>query len=110
MTEAEEGCVVLPANLESKADLFAFLQHVLPLPDYFGHNWDALEECLGDLGWLNHPKITLIHQDIPLEKMPSDQRTYLQILAQAARESDRLDIVFPEKYRWQITRLLSPPG
>jgi Barstar (barnase inhibitor) len=99
--------VVLPPGLAKKADLLVFLQRTLPLPDYFGHNWDALEECLGDLRWLDDPKIFLIHQDIPLENLPADQRTYLEILAGAAKSSDRLSIVFSERDRAKVTQLLS---
>jgi len=105
--QQEDSCVILPPNLESKTDLFAFLSHAIPLPGYFGHNWDALDECLGDLSWLDHQKIVLLHQDFPLEKTPADQRIYLQILADAARQADRITIIFPEKYRSQITGILS---
>ena len=27
----------------------------LGFPDWFGGNWDALEDCLGDLSWLRPP-------------------------------------------------------
>ncbi len=105
--QAQEGGVVVPANVESKAALFVFLREALSLPDYFGNNWDALEECLTDLSWLTGSKITLIHQDIPLKNHPSDQRVYLEILAIAAQESDRIHVFFQEQDRAQIAHILA---
>jgi RNAse (barnase) inhibitor barstar len=102
--------VILPTNLKSKAELFTFLRKAVPLPDYFGDNWDALEECLADLSWLPDSKITLVHQDIPLEPDSSEQRTYLQILENVASESGLLQVVFPERCRHKIARLLSDEG
>lgn len=32
--------------------LFDRCARVLAFPTWFGHNWDALVDCLGDLGWL----------------------------------------------------------
>ena len=40
------------AAVHSKQDLMEALSGALELPDYFGGNWDALEEVLRDLGWL----------------------------------------------------------
>ena len=103
---SNEG-VTIPAKIESKADLLAFLERTVPLPDYFGKNWDALEECLGNLEWLDRPKLVLIHHDIPLENTPRDQRLYLEILSASAEKSARLEIVFPESCREQVKRILS---
>jgi RNAse (barnase) inhibitor barstar len=105
-TPPVKGDVVIPANLMRKADLFRFLAHALPLPDYFGHNWDALEECLGECGG---PKIALVHQDIPLANLPAEQRIYLQILAGVASAPSRMNVIFPEMFRTQIQSLFSPP-
>ncbi|MBM3667088.1 MAG: barstar family protein [Actinobacteria bacterium] len=38
------------AAIGSKQELMAALSEALEFPDYFGGNWDALDECLRDLG------------------------------------------------------------
>jgi hypothetical protein len=40
------------ARMRTKAQLLAEFASRLEFPEYFGHNWDALADCLGDLGWL----------------------------------------------------------
>lgn len=37
-------------GVASKAEFIAACAAQIPLPDYLGHNWDALEEALGDQG------------------------------------------------------------
>ena len=106
----DDHSVIVPAGISGKAELFTFLARAIPLPEYFGHNWDALEECLNDLDWLDRPAIALIHHDVPLEGNPTEQRTYLEILAGVAQDTDRLQVVFPGDCRSQIARILSLPG
>ncbi|MGH9120384.1 MAG: barstar family protein [Acidimicrobiales bacterium] len=40
-------------RMSTRRDLFREFQRALELPDYFGRNWDALDECLADLDWLD---------------------------------------------------------
>lgn len=40
------------ARIRSDQDLFAAIHVAFEFPDYFGFNWDALDECLADLEWL----------------------------------------------------------
>jgi hypothetical protein len=102
-----ERLVAVPAGIETKASLLHFLAGAFPLPDYFGHNWDALEECLRDLSWLDDKKIALVHHDLPLAFEKADARTYLQILSTAALASAQLSVIFPESCRQEITGLLA---
>ena len=39
--------------IEGKEQLLDAISKRFEFPDYFGGNWDALEECLRDLGWLD---------------------------------------------------------
>jgi RNAse (barnase) inhibitor barstar len=52
---ALSGLALLEVNLSGvsgKGALLASLAQVLQAPDWFGHNWDALTDVLGDLSWL----------------------------------------------------------
>src|SRR5215510_9162043 len=40
------------AGVRDKSELLARLSRALRFPDWFGGNWDALEDCLTDLSWL----------------------------------------------------------
>ena len=62
-----------------------FLQELaaaLQFPHYFGDNWDALEECLGDLDWLDTSHLTLIitNTDKLLTHHEPDLGVFLTIL------------------------------
>lgn len=40
------------ADCAGKSDLLRRFATALDFPDWFGQNWDALDDCLGDLSWL----------------------------------------------------------
>jgi RNAse (barnase) inhibitor barstar len=37
------------SRIDSKDGLLTAVATALAFPHYFGHNWDALDECLGDI-------------------------------------------------------------
>lgn len=41
------------SKVSSKQDFFHLLCREMNFPDYFGMNWDALDDCLSDLSWLD---------------------------------------------------------
>ena len=86
----------LDGRLRRKRDLLRMLASKLRFPNYFGENWDALEECLIDLTWLAPPhEVAIVHKYLPL--MDSKQRAvYLDILKQTLAGGHRLRrVIFP---------------
>ncbi len=47
-------------GVRSKKALFEALAAGLKLPKHFGHNWDALADCLMDSQWARHASMTLL--------------------------------------------------
>lgn len=67
------------------AGLFGEFARALAFPDYFGHNWDALEECLADMDWLPAKGYILLITDSQAV-LPDDEEEYetlLQVLDDA---------------------------
>ena len=75
----------IPAGISSKRELLSALSRSLHFPSYFGHNWDALDECLTDLSWLPAGDVLVIHKDLPLEMDSEACSIYLSILWDAAK-------------------------
>lgn len=47
-------------ELQSRKGLFSAVAREFRFPGYFGENWDALADCLGDLEWLDADRFVLI--------------------------------------------------
>ena len=76
--------IIKGRHCKTPAHLFAEFARALEFPDYFGHNWDALEECLADLEWLPAKGYILLITDagcvLPDEE---EYETFLEILRDA---------------------------
>ena len=71
------------------ADRAAFLRacaDALRLPEWFGHNWDALHDCLIDLSWLTGVGRVVFWEGAATlaDADPSSWRTACEVFASAA--------------------------
>jgi RNAse (barnase) inhibitor barstar len=66
----------------TKAALLKELARTLAFPAHFGRNWDALEDCLTDLGWLPADGYLLMfsHADALLAEREADYATLIDLL------------------------------
>ena len=54
--------VVAKVRFAAKEELLKNIAQALDFPDWFGHNWDALEDCLSDLSWREAPGYILMFE------------------------------------------------
>lgn len=61
------------AAAHGKGEVLAELARAIEAPDWFGHNWDALADALGDLSWRPAPGyVLLLHGEYPGEQALAD--------------------------------------
>ncbi|KZC18398.1 barnase inhibitor [Rhodanobacter sp. FW510-R12] len=82
------------AGCHGKDELLRRLAASLQLPATFGHNWDALADCLRDLGWMPAWGYVLLfdHADQLLQAAEADYNTLLGILDDAATFGGERDL------------------
>ena len=72
-------------NISRKEQLLNHVATALRFPEEFGHNWDALEECLTDLEWVDGEGYVLYYDHIDglLSAHPDQFETLVEILRDA---------------------------
>jgi RNAse (barnase) inhibitor barstar len=83
------GMQVFDADCMTAVDKHGLLRAIaraLKFPDYFGYNWDALEDCLTDLDWLEARGTILLlsRADRAAARAPHALAVALDVLEEAA--------------------------
>ena len=100
----------IPSGLVSRQKLFEALKLELRLPDYFGYNWNALDECLRDLSWIKQHRVVLLHEDLP-QLDAKEISIYLSVLSSGVKdwkvgEDHELVVAFPKDARKAISDII----
>ena len=81
--EATRGSQLDVVPIELSGDVFGVLAKSLGFPEWFGRNWDALEDCLSDLSWRQAGGYVLLFRNF--EALDQDQLGILiDVLASSA--------------------------
>lgn len=97
-------------EINSKKDLFTELQTLLHFPDYFGHNWDALNDCLKDFHWIEEKGIVIIHNKLPILNF-DELCIYIELLYDAINdwkndEQHYFKVIFPSSSKILIEQII----
>lgn len=84
------------AGARNKDELLEAIGKAMAFPEWFGHNWDALLDCLADLGWRPAEGYVVIleHCDGIHGRAEADFVQALQVFESAANEWREQGIAF----------------
>ncbi len=99
--------VTISESLSSKESLLNEFARQAFFPEYFGINWDAFDECLRDLSWIDQRRLVIVHHGLPLSNAEKELKTYLEVLRDVSldwkpEESHEIVIVFPAALRHRV--------
>jgi RNAse (barnase) inhibitor barstar len=88
------------SRIISKQSLFDAISHEMAFPDYFGGNWDALFECIRDLGWIDAPGYVLLYADYQMlaQSDATSFRITFEIFADTVKHWDEIARNDPPMY------------
>ena len=94
----------------SKEMLFDNLSKNLKFPDYFGYNWDSLEELFFDFNWIEEPNIQIYHESI-CNLSKRDLCIYLSIIVNSVSccqddKQRRIEFIFNEEEKKKIEEVI----
>lgn len=93
-------------GVHDKPGLLDAIATALEFPDWFGGNWDALEDCLSDLSW-NKARgyvVLLEHSKELARRAPREFATAIEVFESVAEYWDEQDKPF-----WTLFRGIKPP-
>lgn len=87
------------SKMRTAKALFDEFSAVLQFPPYFGENWDALDECLNDLDWLegDGAALFIMNADQLLQDAPPEDGRILFEIMQAAESNLPFHIVLQSR-------------
>jgi RNAse (barnase) inhibitor barstar len=78
-------------EIHDKAEFYDAVAATLNFPDWFGHNLDALADCLRDLSWLGPGEHVLVWSDTDVfeDADPDGYQAVTDVLTDVARRGFR---------------------
>lgn len=83
---AGRRCVLLDgSDVEDKDGFLTLCEQAFLLPDWFGHNWDALQECLADLDVTGGVLVLWSDWELFAEAEPDEYATAVDVFTDTSR-------------------------
>lgn len=108
--ELRDSFIASLPKINGVKHLFDELAEKLRFPNYFGGNWDAVNDCLNDFAWIEEKNIIVIHESsINLKKKDFDiyiDILYNTILSWLSDEKHSFKVIFRTDYQEIIENII----